>query len=114
MNSTLNKEIPRVELQVSNSAFSRRIRQFDLVNNGFKHIDQFLLSAFGLYESQIHEAITQFDMIKTLSYFSAEFERLFKNETDRDPLLEKRTIDIPTRMREINSSTDVSEHFQSD
>lgn len=35
-------ESPHVEIQVSNSAFARRIREFDIVNFGYKVIKQFL------------------------------------------------------------------------
>lgn len=107
-------EIPRVELKVSNSAFGRRVIEFELVNVGYKDIEDFLIGAFNLYESQIVEAVTQFDMIKTLSYFSAEFERAFVKDEHSDPLFEKRLVHIPTKVKEIDSSTNVSDHFQSD
>lgn len=89
-------EIPYVELQVSNSAFGRRIREFDIINFGYKDIEPFLLNAFELYEPQIVEAITQFNIIKTLSYLIAEFEKAFVNANEHENLtFEKRSIYIP-------------------
>lgn len=57
-------ESPRVELRVSNSACGRRIREFVLINKGYKHIEEFLLSAFELYKQKIVETVTEFDLIK--------------------------------------------------
>lgn len=109
-----DREIPRVELQVANSAFGRRIRQFELVNHGYKHTEDFLHNSFTYYEPQINEAVLDFDMIKTVSYFSAEFERSVEKVGQSDPILEKRDIHIPTVMRSIYVNTDIPEHFQSD
>lgn len=107
-------EIPHVELQVPNSAFGRRIREFDIINFGYRDIERFLLNAFDLYKSQIVEAVTQFNTIKTFSYFNAEFERAFANNDNDDPTFEKRLVYIPTKMKEIYESTNLSRHFQSD
>lgn len=109
-----DSESPYVQLQVPNSAFGRRIREFDLVNNGFTDIEPFLLGAFDLYQSQILEAVQQFDMIKSLSYFTAEFERAFQSDEYSDPIFEKRTVHIPTIVKEIDRNTNMSEHFQHD
>lgn len=114
MASLDDHEIPRVELQVTNSAFKKRIRQFELVNKGYKLIEEFLHNAFFLYEVQINETVLQFDIIKTISYFSAEFERSIEISENSDPLFEKRTIHIPTKMCEIYSNTDLKVHFQRD
>lgn len=106
--------MPHVELQVSNSAFGRRIREFELVNKGYKNIEEFLVNAFEIYHDKLTEAVAEFDLIKTVSYFSAEFERSFHVDDDNDVLTEKREIHIPTKKREINSTTDLREHFQND
>lgn len=42
-------EIPYVELQDSNSAFGRHIREFEIINFGYKDFERFLLKAFELY-----------------------------------------------------------------
>lgn len=110
----VDERFPRVDLKVSNSAFGQQIRQFDLVNNGFDHIEEFLLNAFNLYQQQINEVVLQYDMIKTLSYFSAEFERSHQVNEQSDPLLEKRMIHMPTKMHEIDSQTNIIKHFQRD
>lgn len=108
------EEIPHVELQVSNSAFGRRIREFNINNFGYRDIERFLSSAFELYQSEIIEALTEFNIIKTLSYFIAEFERAFVNNEYESPTFEKRLIHIPTIVMELHESTNLSEHFQSD
>lgn len=108
-------DYPHVKLQETNSAFGRRMHEFDLVNNGFKDIEEFLLNAFELYRAQIINAIAQFDLIKTLSYFIAEFERSFQNDDQQsEPLHEKRMIYIPSIIKEIDSSSDLNEHFEND
>lgn len=107
-----DSEIPGVELVESNSAFGRRIREFKLVNNGYKNIEEFLVGAFEIYQKQISEAIKEFNLIKTLSYFNAEFERSFHTDEYSDTMTEKRDIHIPTKNHEIDSTTDLREHFQ--
>lgn len=109
-----DEEIPRVELKLSISAFGERIQQFELINIGHKIIDEFLLNAFNLYQAQINENVLKYDMIKTMSYFTAEFERSFEVREQTDLLFEKRKIYIPTKMREIDSQTDMKEHFKND
>lgn len=110
-------EIPPVELQVVNSAFNRRIREFDLINFGHRQIRHFLLGAFNLYQSQIIETVALFNTIKIYSFFIAEFERAFVHDDDDDhsePIFEKRIVYIPAKMKEIDSTTDSNEHFQTD
>lgn len=60
-------------------------------------------------------------MIKTLSYFCAEFKRSFstavdvdddEDEAHSDPLIEKRTVFIPTQTKTINRSTNLREHYR--
>lgn len=100
-----SEDSPYIELKVVNSAFNRRIREFDLVNNGYKSIESFLLSAFDLYSREIFEAVEEFNLIKTISYFSAEFERAFHIDDQSESVIEKRDIYIPSKIREIDSST---------
>lgn len=49
-----------------------------------------------------------------MSYFTAQFERSFEVSEQNDLLFEKRKIHIPTQMREIDSQTDMKEHFRND
>lgn len=107
-------ENPTVELRISNSAFGNRVREFDLVNSGYIHIEEFLANTFELFERQIDEALNRFKMIKTVCYLSADFERAFVSDDQSDPLFEKRLIYIPTKVKEINTSTNLSEYFQTD
>lgn len=106
--------LPHVELQIGNSAFGRRIREFDLINFGYRDIEQFLLNAFDLYKTQIVEAVRQFHLIKTVSYFCADFERSFQSheDSDSDPIVEKRLVYIPTKVIKIDSTTNLNEHFR--
>lgn len=109
-----NDNTPSVELKITKSAFNRRIHEFEIVNNGYKGIKEFFVNAFEPYKTKITETLTEFKLIKTVSYFSAEFERSFHIDGQSDPLLEKREIHIPTKAREINPSTDLSEYYQND
>lgn len=113
-NENTDVVIPHVELQVSNSAFGRRIREFDLVNKGYKKIEEFWVNAFEIYQDKLTEAVAEFDLIKTVSVFSAEFERSFHVEGENDVLMEKRDIHIPTKKCEIDTTTDLREHFEND
>lgn len=63
-------EIPHVDLQFTNYAFGRRIREFDLVNKGLIDINGFLSTAFGLYQHEINDALSQFGIIKAVSFLS--------------------------------------------
>lgn len=114
MSKTNTEGEPSVEFRGTNSAFANRIREFELVNNGFKNIEEFLVKAFEIYPIEIGKAVTEYNLIKTLSYFSAEFERSFHIDEDSDVLFEKREIHIPTIVRIINTTTDLREHYQKD
>lgn len=103
--------VPHVELVVVNSAFNRRVREFEILNHGYKNIEEFLLSAFEIYRLQLSQAVAEFNLIKTVSYFNAEFERSFHVDHQSDVLTEKRDIHIPTKNHVISSSTDLHDHF---
>lgn len=105
-------EIPHVELQNTNSSFSKRIREFDIVNFGFERIEEFLSNSFDLFEEQLVGALQRFNMVKTICYFNAEFERAFVTDEHSDPLFEKRLIYIPTKANEIDLSMQ-QQHQQS-
>lgn len=53
---------PHVEYQESNSAFGNRVREFDLVNRGFHNIEQFMLSAFEIYQVELTQAVEEFSL----------------------------------------------------
>lgn len=106
-----DSELPRVEFKIVNSAFDHHIREFKLMNHGFKNIKEFLLNAFELYRAQLAAAVTRFKLIKTVSYLNAEFERSFHVDDESDILTEKRDIHIPTKNHVINSTTNLREHF---
>lgn len=105
-------EIPRVEFRDVKSAFGRRIREFEIVNIGFKSIEEFLVSAFEIYQVEISKAIAEFKLIKTVSYLSAEFERSFHVDADYNVLSEYRDIHLPTKNCEIDTTTDLRKHFE--
>lgn len=106
--------IPYVEFEASNSAYDRRIREFKIVNNGFKNIEEFLIAAFEIYQVEITKAVAEFNLIKTVSYFTAEFERSFHIDELSDVLSEKREIHIPSKNHEISSTSDLRDHFRND
>lgn len=107
-------EKPQVKFIELNSAFGRRIREFKFVNIGYKHIEEFLTSLFKKYREQVINSINEHGLIKSVCYFSAEFERGFKNDEKSDILLEKRTVYIPTKMKPLSLNTDWEAHFQND
>lgn len=91
-------EVPHVELEVLDSAFNQRIREFKTLNHGYKNVEEFLLSAFEVYRLQLSSAVAEFDLIKSVSYFNREFERSFLVDDESDVLTEKRDIHIPTSL----------------
>lgn len=52
---------------VLKSAFNRRIREFEILNHGFKNIEEFLLSALEVYHVQLSKAVAEFNLIKTFN-----------------------------------------------
>lgn len=105
--------IPHVELQITNSSFNKRIHEFDIVNFGYKQIEEFLKSSYSVFEGQIVDALNRFHMIKTICYLSADFERAFITDDEQsEPLYEKRLIYIPTKAKEIDVSTKLSKYFR--
>lgn len=112
MSNSQENSSPHVELRETNSAFGRRVEEFDLVNIGFKNIEEFLLNSFELYKQKISEAVSKFNLIKTVAYFNGEFERSFHVDDESDMIEEKRDVHVPTKVLEISSTTDLSDHFR--
>lgn len=66
----------RIEVEVRDTAFRRRIETFAIVNNDVHFdVDVFLLDAYSLYEREISRIIERKNMVKTLTVFVAEFEK---------------------------------------
>lgn len=105
---------PYVEIKFPVRAFNNRIRECEIVNHGYKDIISFLLSAFDFYDPLIFDALTEFKLIKTYSYFCAEFERAFAPDEDSDPIIEKKSVHIPTIVKEIDINTNLRRHFRND
>lgn len=109
-----SSKTPEVELKIANSAFGRRIHEFEIKSHGFTtEIDPFFSSAFNLYEGQINKSVQEIQMIKTVSYFSAEFEKPF-DDSGSSQLQEKRVVHIPTKTKIITERTDLNVHYQTD
>lgn len=53
-------------------------------------------------------------MIKTLSYFCAEFERAFVDAEQNEPLFEKRVVHIPAKPKEMDENTDIEAYYKKD
>lgn len=106
-------QTPHVEIENLTTAFERRIREFNINNVDFKSLEEFFSAAFQIYEMELRETVNQFEMLKTTSYFCAELKRAFAlDDEDRDPLIEKRTVYIPSQTKIINKFTNLSEHYQ--
>lgn len=105
---------PHVEIIFPVTSFKRRIRECEIINHGYKNIVLFLLRAFDFYEPAIFELVLEFNLIKSLSYFIAEFERAFIRDEYSDPVFEKRTVYIPTVVKDIDFNTNLRRHFRRD
>lgn len=69
----------RVELQVRERAFSRRISTFAIVNKDHIDIEAFLNDAYPIYQSELSRLVQNFTFVKTLATFTAEFEKIIDN-----------------------------------
>lgn len=96
-------EKPYVEFKENKTAFERRIREFDLINNGYTTINEFLIGVFEIYKEKMIEVVTEFDLIKTTSCLCADFERSFVVNEQNDVLSEKRDMYLTTKNCEIDS-----------
>lgn len=103
-----------VEMLFPVTSFKRRIWECKIINHGYKDIIPFLLSVFDLYEPAIFEVVSEFNLIKTISYFIAEFERAFLRDEHSDPVFEKRIVYIPTKVQDIDINTNLRRHFRRD
>lgn len=122
-----DSETPYVELQDSNSAFGRRIREFKIINFGFKDIERFLLSAYEPYQTKITKAVTEFNTIKTLQMnatqnvirnkFKSTYTNRFKNEQDVNqamkPLIARSSASLSTIDKPKNSDSSTHNLLQS-
>lgn len=122
----------RVELEVSQRAFSGRIHTFAIVNKEHVDIKAFFADAYRFYESELTRTIEQFEMVKTRSVFLVEFKKAKttttttessnsdeisnenRNSTDDqdDDNFIKETFYAPTSNQLIGLETNLSEHYK--
>lgn len=113
-----------VELQGRNSAFDRRIRTFAIVNKVPRlDVDDFLKDAFHIYEREIVNAVEEYNMIKSMTIFVAEYEKevlksiLNDNEpgnSDDESGVQtiKQTLYFTTPNVLIGIDADIEEHYK--
>lgn len=121
-----DEPIESVELQVRNSAFDRRLRTFAIVNKVPRlDIEDFLKDAFHLYEREIVNAVGEYNMIKSMTVFVAEYEKelikTFLNENENEPDNSENESDMQTIKETlyfttpnvlIGADSDIEEHFK--
>lgn len=73
----------RVELQIRDRVFNRRIHTFAIVNKDHIDIESFLNDAFHIYESEVTRILEEFNIVKSLTIFAAEFEKKITNVNDQ-------------------------------
>lgn len=71
----------RVELQILDSAFEKRIHTFAIINNEHIDIGEFLKDAFHLYKIELISVLREHSMVKTKAVLIAEFEKSVPNPT---------------------------------
>lgn len=117
----------RVELQVRNSAFNRRIYTFAIINKDHIDIRAFLNDAFHIYKSELSQILEEHHIVKTNTKFGAEFEKKIIENRESDNAGDgdnsnsnnnnseqtmKRTLYISTPNKVVGLETDVDEHYQ--
>lgn len=116
----------RVELQVRDRAFNRRLFTFAILNKA-QHIDieLFLKDAFYIYQPELHRFLDEHNMVKSMTILTAEFEksvsRVNNNENGNSTLDNnassenekiKQTLYFATSNKLIAFSANLNEHYQ--
>lgn len=101
----------RVELQVRERAFNRRIRTFAIVNKAHIDIDPFLDDAYPIYQSELSRLIEEYTFVKTLTIFTAEFEKIIDNVIESS---EQVNVNRESAMNIDGDDNEVSEASTSD
>ncbi|XP_055306011.1 uncharacterized protein LOC129570437 [Sitodiplosis mosellana] len=75
----------RVELEVCESAFNKRLRTFNIVNKVARvDIEEFLWDAFDIYKSEISSIHELHNMVKSSTTLVAEFEKKILNANEKN------------------------------
>lgn len=113
----------KVDFEHRDSAFSRRMLTFAVVNRGHIDIKDFLLDAYSHFEHNIRIILEMHTRVKVNTCFCATFEKIItssvENEQDeqidednhKQPKVEKQNIYIHTKSVPIERYTDLYTHF---
>lgn len=102
----------RIEFEQRESAFSRRIYTFAVVNREHIDIRDFLSDAFNYFDAEVRGMIQEHYTIKLSGNFSAVFEKII--ESSENDLRERQTIYINTRNAVVDINTDLTEFYTED
>lgn len=111
----------RVELQIRERAFNRRIHTFAIVNKNHVDIEDFLSDAYHQYQSEVLRILNEFNIVKSMTIFAAEFEKKNVNLNNDDGDADgnssseqtiKQTLYLTTSNKVIDLETNLNEHYQ--
>lgn len=93
----MEKVNQRVELQVLETAFERRIHNFAIVNKEHIDIAEFLNDSFDIYQTELKRNLEEYNMVKSMSILVAEYEKKIyptnNNEQDDNHVRESEQTD---------------------
>lgn len=121
----------RVELRIRKRAFYNRIHTFAIINNDHIDVEPFLKDAFHHYKSEVMRILNEFNIVKSITIFVAEFEKkvanvseqsadvnqdLNKDDAAADSSISERvikqTVYLTTTNKVLNLNTNLNEHYQ--
>lgn len=102
----------KIRFEQRESAFSRRIYTFAVVNLEHHDIREFLFDAFDYFDAEVRGLLQEHYILKLSGNFSAVFEKVV--ESSQNDLMEKQTIFINTRNAVIDPETDLCEFYDED
>lgn len=118
-----NVDEDHIELQVRDRAFNRRIKTFAIVNKDHVDVRAFLDDASRIYKYVVENSVSEHRLIKTLSIFAAEFEKVVPVNPDSDDDDDdsdsnsnqrtiKQTVYLSTSCKSIGLTTNLNEHYE--
>lgn len=110
---------PKVHLQYRDTAFSRRMVTFAIVNQEHNKVEEFLNEAYIYFERELRRALSVHQSVKVSGCFNATFEKkIVRNDNDDDEednrvvLKEKQTLYIHTKYKVVLRNSDLHHMYK--
>lgn len=112
MSQEKRKMTDDIDFELRESAFSKRMLTFAILNRKHTDLKQFFTDAFYYFEKEIRKSLNNHNMIKVNTCLEVEFEKFVQTDND-EPKTEKHTVYIHTSSVAVDTGMNLSEFYKS-